>query len=66
LIKLRSERRNTLLPSRWLAFAVALALIAGASTGCSSLLYRLKTPAPRQVVPNPLTLPPAEDLFVWF
>jgi hypothetical protein len=64
LIKLRSERRKSLLPGRWRVFAVALALIAG-STGCSSLLYRLKTPVPRQVVPNPLTLPPAEDLFVW-
>lgn len=43
---------------------LAFCLLAGA-TGCGSLLYRLKTRPPRQLVPNPLTLPPAEDTFVW-
>lgn len=28
-------------------------------------MYRLRTRPPHQVVPNPLTLPPAEDQFVW-
>jgi len=44
--------------------ALALALI-GATTGCGTLLYRLKSRPPRQIVPNPLTLPPTEDTFVW-
>lgn len=33
--------------------------------GCSSLLYRLQSRGPVQVVPNPLMLPPADDSFVW-
>jgi hypothetical protein len=34
-------------------------------TGCGTALYRLKTRPPRQIVPNPMALPPAEDTFVW-
>jgi hypothetical protein len=48
----------------WLMVAVSFCLIVTAS-GCGTLLYRLKTRPPSQIVPNPLTLPPAEDTFVW-
>jgi len=34
-------------------------------TGCGSLLYRFHSQPPQYYVPNPLTLPPAEDMFVW-
>lgn len=34
-------------------------------TGCGTLLYRLKTRPPQQIVPNPMALPLAEDTFVW-
>lgn len=43
---------------------LALCLILTA-TGCGTLLYRLKTRPPQQIVPNPMALPPAEDTFVW-
>jgi hypothetical protein len=33
--------------------------------GCGSLMYRFQSRAPFRLVPNPLTLPPAEDTFVW-
>lgn len=33
--------------------------------GCGSLLYRYQSKAPFRLVPNPLSLPPAEDTFVW-
>ncbi|TWT50342.1 hypothetical protein Pla22_30840 [Rubripirellula amarantea] len=33
--------------------------------GCGQLAYRLNHQAPETFVPNPLDLPPAEDVFVW-
>lgn len=33
--------------------------------GCGRLLYRLHTPAPVRVVPNPLELPLVQDDFLW-
>jgi hypothetical protein len=43
------------------------ALLVGvlATTGCGRLLYRFSSPVPRTTVPNPATLPPADDDFVW-
>lgn len=34
-------------------------------SGCGQLLYRVKHDIPENFVPNPLELPPADDLFVW-
>lgn len=49
---------------RWAMVTLALCLFA-IGPGCGTLLYRLKTRPPAQIVPNPLMLPPAEDTFVW-
>lgn len=46
-------------------WAVVMVCVCGLLVGCNSLMYRFTTRPPRQIVPNPLTLPPAEDLFVW-
>jgi hypothetical protein len=37
----------------------------GFSIGCSSLIYRFTTNTPPTFVSNPVSLPPAEDNFVW-
>lgn len=42
-----------------------LCLVLLSLTGCGSLLYRFNSQPPQYYVPNPLTLPPAEDMFVW-
>lgn len=39
------------------------ALLAG--LGCGRLAYRLSTPVPQTVVPNPIDLPPVADDFLW-
>ncbi len=58
-----NPRRPEALPAApWTLLAVCLC---GLLVGCNSLMYRFTTRPPRQIVPNPLTLPPAEDLFVW-
>lgn len=33
--------------------------------GCGRLLYRFSSPVPSTAVPNPATLPPADDAFIW-
>lgn len=40
--------------------------IVSLSSGCRSLLYRFTTSTPATFVANPVSLPPAEDNFVWF
>jgi hypothetical protein len=35
------------------------------TSGCSSLLYRFSTETPPAFIANPVSLPPAEDNFVW-
>ena len=47
----------------WVCAGVLLTL--AVLGGCGSVLYRFRSPPPQHYVPNPLTLPPAEDLFVW-
>lgn len=35
------------------------------TTGCGQLAYRLDRRPPKQFIPNPLELPPADDDYVW-
>ena len=48
-----------------LLFQTTAMILVGASSGCSSLLYRFQTETPPAYVANPVVLPPAEDSFVW-
>jgi hypothetical protein len=57
------RRSSAALGRRELCVLVCLVLMTAG--GCGSLLYRFQSRPPQQYVPNPLTLPPAEDLFVW-
>ena len=45
-----------------LSFAIGVIALTG---GCGQLAYRLDRRAPKQYIPNPLELPPANDAFVW-
>ena len=58
---MRDKRAFLSGPLAFLAAGLALLL----TSGCGQLAYRLTNPAPQQIVPNPLQLPPAEDDFVW-
>jgi len=44
---------------------VGVPLVLAPAVGCSSLLYRFSTVTPATCVANPISLPPAEDNFVW-
>ena len=55
-------RANDLATSLRFLVAVMFLLLAG---GCSSLIYRFSTNTPSRFVANPISLPPAEDNFVW-
>ncbi|TWU47705.1 hypothetical protein Poly59_45460 [Rubripirellula reticaptiva] len=55
----RPITRRTLLASM---LAIAATSI---TAGCGQLAYRLKNDVPDTFVPNPLELPPANDVFVW-
>jgi len=57
------DRRRPCRPGRSGLLLACLALLS--LTGCGSLLYRFTSQPPQHYVPNPLTLPPAEDMFVW-
>lgn len=63
-ISARLPLRRLYALDRWARSLVVLCLLLS-TVGCGSLMYRLRTRLPHQVVPNPLTLPPAEDTFVW-
>ncbi len=59
---IRLDRRSQAIGFAMVGLAFWLVM---AATGCGTLLYRLKTRPPQQIVPNPMALPPAEDTFVW-
>jgi hypothetical protein len=58
----RLDRRSQAIGCAMAAVAFWLVITV---TGCGTLLYRLKTRPPQQIVPNPMALPLAEDTFVW-
>jgi hypothetical protein len=51
--------------TRYGGVIVLVMLAMSIASGCGSLLYRFNSQPPQHYVPNPLPLPPAEDLFVW-
>jgi hypothetical protein len=59
-----TKRRTSAVAGRW-SLLLVLACALGLLSGCGTLLYRFRSPPPQRLVPNPLPLPPAEDLFVW-